>query len=118
VEHMSFLPVGASSGYMPRRGIAGSSSPTFNKQEESRGHPAPVWQSLKRILGQSPAQKSPLHIKEVYYFLNIFTLCVYACTHALIPQHTNGGQRATCRRGFSTPTARGCQRLNSGHWAW
>jgi hypothetical protein len=26
VEHVSFLPVGASSGYMPRRGIAGSSS--------------------------------------------------------------------------------------------
>jgi hypothetical protein len=25
VEHVSFLPVGASSGYMPRRGIAGSS---------------------------------------------------------------------------------------------
>ena len=25
VEHMSFLPVGTSSGYMPRRGIAGSS---------------------------------------------------------------------------------------------
>jgi hypothetical protein len=24
VEHVSFLPVGASSGYMPRRGIAGS----------------------------------------------------------------------------------------------
>jgi hypothetical protein len=24
-EHVSFLPVGASSGYMPRRGIAGSS---------------------------------------------------------------------------------------------
>ena len=28
VEHVSFLPVGASSGYMPRRGIAGSSSST------------------------------------------------------------------------------------------
>jgi len=26
VEHVSFLPVGTSSGYMPRRGIAGSSS--------------------------------------------------------------------------------------------
>jgi hypothetical protein len=25
VEHVSFLPVGTSSGYMPRRGIAGSS---------------------------------------------------------------------------------------------
>jgi hypothetical protein len=24
VEHVSFLPVGTSSGYMPRRGIAGS----------------------------------------------------------------------------------------------
>jgi hypothetical protein len=26
VEHVSFLPIGTSSGYMPRRGIAGSSS--------------------------------------------------------------------------------------------
>jgi hypothetical protein len=26
VEHVSFLPVGTSSGFMPRRGIAGSSS--------------------------------------------------------------------------------------------
>ena len=28
VEHVSFLPVGTSSGYMPRRGIAGSSGST------------------------------------------------------------------------------------------
>ena len=30
VEHVSFLPVGESSGYMPRRGIAGSSSSTMS----------------------------------------------------------------------------------------
>jgi hypothetical protein len=30
VEHMSFLPVGTSSGYMPRRGIAGSSGRTMS----------------------------------------------------------------------------------------
>nr|BAE33613.1 unnamed protein product [Mus musculus] len=30
VEHMSLLPVGTSSGYMPRRGIAGSSSSTMS----------------------------------------------------------------------------------------
>ena len=30
VEHVSFLPVGASSGYMPRRGIAGSSGRTMS----------------------------------------------------------------------------------------
>jgi hypothetical protein len=30
VEHVSFLPVGTSSGYMPRRGIAGSSSSTMS----------------------------------------------------------------------------------------
>ena len=30
VEHVSFLQVGASSGYMPRRGIAGSSSSTMS----------------------------------------------------------------------------------------
>ena len=30
VEHVSFIPVGASSGYMPRRGIAGSSSSTMS----------------------------------------------------------------------------------------
>jgi hypothetical protein len=31
VEHVSFLPVGTSSGYMPRRGIAGSSCSTMSK---------------------------------------------------------------------------------------
>jgi hypothetical protein len=30
VEHVSFLPVGTSSGYMPRRGIAGSSGRTMS----------------------------------------------------------------------------------------
>jgi hypothetical protein len=30
VEHVSFLPVGTFSGYMPRRGIAGSSSSTMS----------------------------------------------------------------------------------------
>ena len=30
VEHVSLLPVGTSSGYMPRRGIAGSSSSTVS----------------------------------------------------------------------------------------
>jgi hypothetical protein len=29
-EHVSFLPVGTSSGYMPRRGIAGSSGSTMS----------------------------------------------------------------------------------------
>jgi hypothetical protein len=30
VEHVSLLPVGPSSGYMPRRGIAGSSGSTMS----------------------------------------------------------------------------------------
>ena len=30
VEHVSFLPVGSSSGYMPRSGIAGSSDSTMS----------------------------------------------------------------------------------------
>jgi hypothetical protein len=30
MEHVSFLPVGTSSGYMPRRGIAGSSGSTMS----------------------------------------------------------------------------------------
>jgi hypothetical protein len=30
VEHVSFLPVGTSSGYMPRRGIVGSSGSTMS----------------------------------------------------------------------------------------
>ena len=35
VDHVFFLPVGTSSGYMPRRGIAGSSgSPMSNFFEE------------------------------------------------------------------------------------
>jgi hypothetical protein len=31
VEHVSLLPVGTSSGYMPRRGIAGSSGSTMSR---------------------------------------------------------------------------------------
>ena len=30
VEHVSFLPVGTLSGYMPRRGVTGSSSSTMS----------------------------------------------------------------------------------------
>jgi hypothetical protein len=30
VEHVSFLPVGTSSGYMPRRGLEGSSGSTMS----------------------------------------------------------------------------------------
>jgi hypothetical protein len=30
VEHVSFLPVGTSSGYMPKRGIAGSANSTMS----------------------------------------------------------------------------------------
>jgi hypothetical protein len=30
VEHVSILPVGTSSGYLPRRGIAGSSGSTMS----------------------------------------------------------------------------------------
>jgi hypothetical protein len=33
VEHVSLLQVGASSGYMPRRGIAGSSGSTMSNFE-------------------------------------------------------------------------------------
>ena len=36
VEHVSFLPVGASSGYMPRRGIAGSSGSTMSNFLKNR----------------------------------------------------------------------------------
>jgi hypothetical protein len=36
VEHVSLLPVGASSGYMPRRGIAGSSGSTMEDYDISR----------------------------------------------------------------------------------
>ena len=36
VEHVSFLPVGASSVYMPRRGIAGSSSSTMSNYLRNR----------------------------------------------------------------------------------
>jgi hypothetical protein len=31
VEHVSLLPVGTSSGYMPRKGIYGSSGSTMSK---------------------------------------------------------------------------------------
>jgi hypothetical protein len=36
VEHVSFLPVGTSSGYMPRRGIAGSTGSTMSSFLRSR----------------------------------------------------------------------------------
>jgi hypothetical protein len=36
VEHVSFLPVGISSGYMPRRGIAGSSGSTMSNLLRNR----------------------------------------------------------------------------------
>jgi hypothetical protein len=36
VEHVSFLPVGTSSAYMPRRGIAGSSGSTMSKFLKNR----------------------------------------------------------------------------------
>jgi hypothetical protein len=36
VERVSFLPVGTSSGYMPRRGIAGSSSSTMSSFQRNR----------------------------------------------------------------------------------
>ena len=36
VEHVSFLLVGTSSGYMPRRGIAGSSSSTMSNFQRNR----------------------------------------------------------------------------------
>ena len=36
VGHVSFLPVGTSSGYMPRRGIAGSSGSTMSNFLRSR----------------------------------------------------------------------------------
>jgi hypothetical protein len=37
VEHVSFLPVGTSSGYMPRRGIAGSSGSTIKLRSNLSG---------------------------------------------------------------------------------
>jgi hypothetical protein len=36
VEHVSFLPVGTTSGYMPRRGIAGSSGSTMSNFQRNR----------------------------------------------------------------------------------
>jgi hypothetical protein len=36
VEHVSFLLVGTSSGYMPRRGIAGSSGSTMSSVSGSQ----------------------------------------------------------------------------------
>ena len=36
VEHVSFLPVGTFSGYMPRRGIAGSSGSTMSNFRRNR----------------------------------------------------------------------------------
>jgi hypothetical protein len=36
VEHVFFLPVGTSSGYMPRRGIAGSSGSTMSNFLKNR----------------------------------------------------------------------------------
>jgi hypothetical protein len=53
VEHVSFLPVGTYSGYMPRRGIAGSSSSNIPKlmgcNESIRGKLIALGASKKKL---------------------------------------------------------------------
>ena len=50
VEHVSFLPVGTSSGYMPRRGIAGSSGSTVsNFLSGERGTLLHCWWDCKLV---------------------------------------------------------------------
>jgi hypothetical protein len=41
-EHVSFLPVGTSSGYMPRRGIAGFSGSTMSNFLRNRQTHSPI----------------------------------------------------------------------------
>ena len=70
VEHVSLLPVGTSSGYMPRRGIAGSSSSTMsnflrNFQTDLQSHQQ--WRSVPL----SPHPRQHLLLPE---FLNLAIL--------------------------------------------
>lgn len=106
--HCTLNPCFQFFGYLPRNGIAGPYGKlylTFWGPFTCSGawgdctaprHSSTQWQDLKSILRWSPVQRSPLHIKEVYHFL-IYLSCAYMCGH----MHTNGGQRATCRRRFS-----------------
>ena len=52
VEHVSFLPVGTSSGYMPRSSIAGSSGSTMSNFLRNRGSSDAIFKlhSLKEIM--------------------------------------------------------------------
>jgi hypothetical protein len=74
VEHVSFLPVGASSGYMPRRGIAGSSSSTMsnflrNRQTDFQSGCTNLQSHQQwRSVPLSPHPRQHLLSPEFFYF--------------------------------------------------
>jgi hypothetical protein len=73
VEHVSFLPVGASSGYMPRRGIAGSSGSTLF------GWLLPTFLSSLYILSISPLSDIGLvkifaHFVDCHFVMSVLTI--------------------------------------------
>ena len=54
VEHVFFLPVGTSSRYMPRRGIAGSSGSTMSNFLTKNSH-------LRNTIGREAPEKNVHH---------------------------------------------------------
>ena len=62
VEHVFFLPVGTSSGYMPRRGIAGSSGSTMSNFLRNRQTDFQSGRSEERRVGKECRSRwSPYH---------------------------------------------------------
>lgn len=45
-----------------------------------------------------------MYVCMVYVHVCMYGMCVYACMCTHVPQHTCGGQRATCKNQFSSAT--------------
>jgi hypothetical protein len=70
VEHVSYLPVGTSSGYMPMRGIAGSSSSTMSNF--LRNHKTDFQSGCISLQSHKQRRSVPL--------------CPHPCQHLLSPE--------------------------------
>jgi hypothetical protein len=96
VEHVSFLPVGASSGYMPRRGIAGSSCSTMssflrNRQTDFQSgctslHSHQQWRSVPL----SPHPRQHLLSPEWAFFMDcVFILLMISFLVSICPLYVS-----------------------------
>ena len=69
VEHVSFLPVGTSSGYIPRRGIAGSSSSTISSF--LRNHQTDFQSGCTILQSQQQWKSVPLSLHPHQHLLSL-----------------------------------------------